>query len=106
MTVRMTMKEWAHGWALCLFGLLVITTSPALAETPAAILQYDTIAVTTLTTGRALAETQTAGAMECWAMGNADDDASWREPRCPRLLAPMLSLGGPDFARLEVAAGR
>jgi hypothetical protein len=84
MTVRM--KEWAHGWAICLFGFLMITASPAFAETPAAIL-YDVTEVMSVTKGRVphrVAEGALAGTSK---LGT---------PLCPHKVAKQLATGSTE----------
>jgi hypothetical protein len=129
MTVRMTMKEWAHGWAICLFGLLMITASPALAETPAAIL-YDVTEVMKITTGpvpqriaegalagparlgtplcpQRLASKLPPGATECWVIANGEDtiDLTTGQGTLSAIVFPVTT-GDNPFAAPELALDR
>jgi hypothetical protein len=127
--MTMRMKEWAHGWAICLFGLVMITASPALAETPAAIL-YDVTEVMKVTTGRVphriaegalagsaklgtpfcpekLAAKLPPGATECWVIANGTDNINLTTGHgtLAALVVPVTT-GDNPFAAPELALER
>jgi hypothetical protein len=109
------MKEWAHGWAICVFGLMVITASPALAETPAAIL-YDVTEIMKVTTGRvphrtpfcpqSLAAKLPPGATECWVIANGVDDIDLTtgQGTLSAVVVPVTT-GDNPFAAPEMSLG-